>query len=109
MHFEVDSWPTYLLLGPGILEHEPVGPLSLGGVQHVLATLLRQSRGEAVLLAADPALAGIVNLCDVAGGGSDGGALVQLDVGRSVDDTLDMEGRKRDEVCNTLVTHTVTA
>ena len=54
--------------------------------------------GEGVLLARDPAFARVVDLGDVAGGGGYGGRFVELDEGRAIDQTLDVEGWERDEV-----------
>lgn len=61
------------LLGAGILDRELVRPLALYGVKGLLLTLalLEQARGEGVLLAAQPALAGIVDLGDIAGAADD--------------------------------------
>lgn len=61
------------LLGAGVLDRELVRPLALYSVKGLLLTLalLEQARGEGVLLAAQPALAGIINLGDIAGAADD--------------------------------------
>lgn len=61
------------LLGAGVLDRELIGPLALYRVKGLLLALalLEQARGEGVLLAAQPALAGIVDLGDIAGAADD--------------------------------------
>ncbi len=82
-----------------VADGETVGPLAGDLVEGLFLLACRvQGGGEAVLLAAQPSFAAVVDLGRVAGRGLDVGGLVQLDEGTAVDETFDVERRERDEV-----------
>lgn len=80
------------LLGAGVLDGEGIRPLAVNGVEGLLLALasLVQARGESVLLAAQPALARVIDLGDVAAAAGDLCGLLQLDEGCAVDQGLDV-------------------
>lgn len=83
----------------GILDDKVAAPLALGVVDDVLLTAVGvHCGGEGVLLAADPSLAAVVDLAGVASGRNDVGALLKFNVGRTSDETLDVESGKSDQV-----------
>jgi hypothetical protein len=74
-------------------EGEGVVPLPLDGVEGALVVALAflpHGGGEGVFLAREPALARVVDLGDVAGGGGDVGVFIELDVGRAGYQGLDV-------------------
>lgn len=96
-----DGVRLHLLLRAGVPEDEGVGPLPVDGVQRLLlpVALAVEDRAERVLLPAQPALARVLDLGDVAGRAGDLCGLLQLDEGRAVDQGLDVQTGQRDEVC----------
>lgn len=88
------------LLGAGILDGEGIRPLSIDGVERLLLafTGLVQACGEGVLLSAQPALAGEVDLCDVAAAADDLGGLFELHEGSSVDERFDVQVGQGDHI-----------
>lgn len=82
-----------------VADGEAVGPLAGDLVKGLFLLASRvQGGGEAVLLAAQPSFAAVVDLGGVAGRGLDVSGLVQLDERAAVDETFDVERRERDEV-----------
>ena len=82
-----------------ILDDKVAAPLTLGVVNDVLfAAVGVHGGGEGVLLAADPALAAVVDLAGVTSGGNDVCALLELDVWRAGDEAFDVESGEGDEV-----------
>ena len=78
---------------------EIIGPLAFDGVKNVFFFPGGVERcGEGVLLARDPAFAGVVYFRDKAGGGGNVGAVVELDEGFAIYETFDVEGGEGDEV-----------
>jgi len=76
----------------GVLDDKVAAPLTFGVVDDVLfAAVGVHGCGEGVLLAADPALAAVVDLAGVSSRRNDVGALLKLNVGRTGDETLDVE------------------
>jgi hypothetical protein len=83
----------------GVLDDKVAAPLALGVVDDILfATVGVHCGGEGVLLAADPALAAVVNLAGVASGRDNVSALLELNVRRAGDETLDVKSGEGDEV-----------
>ena len=82
-----------------VADGEAVGPLAGYLVQDLFLLAFRVQGGrEAVLLAAQPAFAAVVDLGRVAGRGLDVGGFVELDEGTAVDESFDVQGWERDEV-----------
>ncbi len=88
------------LLRARVAQHKRVGPLAVDGVERVLVGPAGRAQhgAERVLLAADPALARVVDARREARRALDEGGLVQLDERRAVDEALDVQRRQRDEV-----------
>lgn len=88
-----DNPPVNDLLGAGILDREGIGPLAVDGVEGLLFAFvgLVEACGEGVLLSAEPALTGEIDLGDVAAGTCDLGGLLQLHKRRAVDQRLDVQ------------------
>lgn len=87
------------VLAAALADSESFGPLPFYGVEDVLLFACGVQRsGERVLLAGNPAFAGVVNLCDVAGRGGDVGAVVEFDEGFAVDETFNVDVGEGDEV-----------
>lgn len=82
-----------------LADGEGFGPLAFDGVEDVFLFVGGVQRcGEGVLLARDPAFAGVVDFGSVAGGGGDVSAAVELDEGFAVDETFDVDVGEGDEV-----------
>jgi hypothetical protein len=83
----------------GVLDDKVAAPLALGVVDDVLlAAVGVHCGGEGVLLTADPSLSAVVDLAGVASGRNNVGALLKLNVGRTSDETLDVESGESDQV-----------
>lgn len=71
---------------------ECFGPLSLDCVENFLLFACGVQRcGEAILLARNPPLAGVVYFCDVARGGGYIGAAIEFDEGLAIDEAFDVD------------------
>jgi hypothetical protein len=82
------------------MDFKVLGPLTRDVVQNFLLLASRVEGGrERVLLSRDPALAGIVDLGGVPGGGGDVRRALQLDKRRSEEEAFDVKSGKGDEIC----------
>lgn len=83
-----------------VFDDERIRPLSVNSVQRLLLALvlLEQDGAEGVLLAAQPALARVVNLRHVASAAGNASGLLQFDEWRSVDKGFDVQVREGDQV-----------
>lgn len=83
----------------GVLDLKLVTPRTLGVVDDVLFLAVGiHGGGKGVLLAAQPALAGVIDARGEARAGDNVGRLVELDIWAAGDEALDVQGGEGDEV-----------